>query len=243
MKLFAGSLLIIIFSVAPVFAGFELGVSGGYTLVSMKNLNSNIDTVYNKAISDPTVLFASKQHVTDGLFGCLDAGYSFIPGLSAGARFEYLCTLDAQMKVNTTGFLTTTAATADISASLIPVMAGVSYTYSLPGLPLSIGAEVYAGYGFADLSINTDMETGYLAGTTVESFDGGCFVFDSAFKINYIFNQLFSAGLNIGYRTANVTKLKYTQVGINLPNYADYGKALQLDYTGMKFGAAVNFSF
>ena len=209
----------------------------------MKNLNSNIDTVYSKAISDPTVSFASTTHVSDGLFACLDTGYTFIPGLSAGARFEYLSTLTTQMKINTTGFVTTTAATAEISASLIPVMAGVSYMYTLPNLPLSIGAEVYAGYGFANLSVNTDMQTGYLAATTVESFDGGCFVFDSTFKINYIFSQLFSAGLNIGYRTANVTKLKYTQVGITLPNYSDYGKNLQLDYSGLKFGAAVNFSF
>ena len=244
MKKITFCFVIILACAAPVFAGFNIETAAGYNYVSMSNLNRNIDAAFEQAKADPDVLYASKQHVTDGWFVGIDGDYTFFPGLSAGPRVEYVGTFGAQITMRTTGFpITITAATADLFAALIPVMAGVSYLYSVPGLPLSFGAEIYLGYGFASLAVNTTMENGFLAATTVESFEGSCFALESSFKISYSFNSTFSAGINAGYRSANVTKLKYTKVGLTLPNVSNFSENLQLDFSGMKLAAAANFSF
>jgi hypothetical protein len=129
-----------------------------------------------------------------------------------------------------------------VTASIFPVMAGISYMYTVPWFPLSIGAEVYGGFGFAGLNIETTMQY-FFAATTVESFGGSCFVLDSALKLSYAFNTLFSAGLNMGYFAATASKLKNDKIGLTMPNLTDYSKDLELDFSGMKYEVSLNFSF
>jgi|GEM_PF-2091726 hypothetical protein len=249
-KILACSIIILFLVVAmaaSVFADpdFNVETFGGYAIVNMSSLNNNIDLIHKNAIADSSVSYVSaQQYVENGWFIGIDGGYCLLPGLSIGPRVEYLSTFPAQMIIDSTKLYgtTTTRATADITATLIPIEAGITYLYQIPGTKLSISAEVYGGYGFGSLTIDTLMETGYVSANTDETFKGNCFVFDSGLKLAYSFNSLFSTGLNIGYKSANVTKLQYTDVGLSLPSNSDYGRDLKLDFSGLNFKISLDFS-
>lgn len=145
---------------------------------------------------------------------------------------------------------------------MIPVMLGGSYDLKIPNTPVSVGAGIYAGWGFASGSfIGNTEETITIMGITTKTdyksdaaFAGGCFTADINAFSEYKISDMISAGLNIGYRIANVTEMKYTKVPDGSPyetgdvvEYWESGwtetKPLPFDFGGLIITAKASFYF
>jgi hypothetical protein len=234
--------IIALFSMPPAFAEFNIRTISGYTHISLENINNYINRAYNAAKAD-NITDLSKQGMGNAWFVGLDGGYTIIPGLSIGPRVEYIGAFPGHMQ-GVSNSLSTTASV-DFSAALIPIMGGVSYTLKMPDSPFSFGAEAYAGYGFADFSMDGTASNGYAGATSSEPFDGGCLVIDSDLKFAYEFTNIFSACLNIGYRAANAPKITYKRIGftIPVPYFSDIDKDMHLDFSGFASSLSLAFSF
>jgi len=134
--------------------------------------------------------------------------------------------------------------------SLIPIMLGISYDASFPMVPISVKGGIYGGYGIAtaysDLSAS---EAGISAPAENETMSGSGFVGEILLSGDYSFAPFFSLGLNVGYRIANISQMKYTA---DVPDLSitknsvvkDINQnTLPFDYSGLMVGLALNFGF
>jgi tetratricopeptide (TPR) repeat protein len=109
----------------------NISVFGGFTTVAMGKFNDMINNFTGTGI-------------TKGLMGPAfnigaGAGFAVIPGLYIGPRFEYI----GASAVTTGG---TDSLLYEIS--LVPLLAGATYTLSLEGAPVDLSGLLYLGYGF-----------------------------------------------------------------------------------------------
>jgi hypothetical protein len=249
MRKIAVSVLCFLFSV-PVFAGIVVKPFGGYTTVSMAHVNSVLDGLYDSPTFDG--LKKSRISFRDAYLAGLDLGYSFIPGLDVCLRGEYIGAYSELKGKNPSpppdDFIYS------FPADIIPVLAGVSYSYNFSGSPFSIGAEAYAGYGFAHLALTQteDAFDGvYSVKYTAPTYGGG-FVLDSAIKFGYAISSMINLNLTAGYRQAKVSyvkSLKDTTSGSMFSFTKDEvikgpdDKDLNLDFGGLILNIALGLNF
>jgi hypothetical protein len=77
---------------------------------------------------------------------------------------------------------------------------------------------------------------------------GGCFVIDSSLRASYAISSSISAGLNVGYRQAKVTKLTFAKDIDSTDKKGDTvkedeNKDYHLDFSGMTAGASFIYNF
>ncbi len=188
----------------PSFADFfNINLSGGYTTLTMAKANTFIQST-----ADSFVLNPSATKLGNGFYGALDLNFAILPVLMFGPRVEYIYAPEA--KASGTGSETlpvlgtvSGTITDTFGASLIPIMLGISYKLSLPGLPLSLKAGVYGGYGLAYAYQNINMS---VTGVTIPGVDipftGSGFVGEALLSVDFSVAPFTSFGLNFGYRTA-----------------------------------------
>jgi hypothetical protein len=138
---------------------------------------------------------------------------------------------------------------------LIPVLAGISYALEIPGSPITVSGDVFAGYSFARSVINAKY---YSALTltdedTTMNFSGSGFAMDIGATVNYQINEPMSAGLTFGYRIANIASMSLdadTKFSDGTPQltkgtiYDDSSNnAIPFDFSGFNIGVNVDMKY
>ena len=154
----------------------------------------NIFAAYTSLSLDSTAI----KNIIGGYDLGIDLGLTLLNDLplALGLRIELIGSGQGKYTGNL-GSLATTEYT--LSTSMIPVMAGASYAFDISNTPLTIAADLYAGYAFAKASIASDT-----INLKDKSFSGSGFVLDIGTTISYQINEPTSAGLILGYRVANI---------------------------------------
>src|SRR5512133_2222071 len=98
-----------------------------------------------------------------------------------------------------------------ISSSIIPIEAGVSALWELPTTPLSIKVGAYAGYGFALVSFEKDINALGTTSSFTQPYTGGSFVGELLATLNFKLSPALSLNVNSGYRVAKVLELKQSK--------------------------------
>jgi hypothetical protein len=240
--------LLSIYIALPVFAGFVITPFGGYTTVNAGKINDDLTDFYNTQVNTGA---QGKNLIksNSGYYTGLDLGYSFLPGLSAGVRLEYVGMLDSYTQGYAYDEPTYEYIGLRYQGSIVPVMAGVSYLFNIPNIPLSVGADAYAGYGFARLMKEETSTFALPDDYDYAQFSNGVFVADLAGKIGYTIAPGFILNASVGYRLANVPKFKSdkdsTVMGYAKGNVLkdSSGKDLGLDMSGLTAGGSLNIAF
>lgn len=231
----------------------------GFTTVGMAEVN---DFLFGGTIPDT----AKIQKFGGGFLAGVEAGYSFLQGLYTGVKLGIILPGDATYKDEYSynlGFYSVTNKT-DItySASLMPGMLGASYVFLIPNSPVYVGGGIHAGWGFASGSYESKNEVSQtLSGNTTTTtntnsaaFSGGCFTADISAFGEYKISDMISAGLNLGYRIANVSEMRYTKVpdgsGYETGDVVEYWKSgwtepkpMPFDFGGFIITARASFYF
>jgi len=260
MKKLLVVIVLLSFFCVSSFAVINIGVSGGYASVAMTEVNKELDD-----FADSMKLMGFTPSVTKlghGLYANLDLSLGVIPFVNFGVRTGILYCF--QGKISIDGDLSSIPwlpplGTGTISytydALLIPVMGGLGLNVGLPGMPFSINAGVYAGYGFSIVSEGGNIKTATLNIPFNPVYNGGGFVMDAGIGFSFSILPLISATLNIAYKLAKIPEVKATSdVSVGAPlnitiikkddalKGAD-GNSLPIDYSGINVGVGINIGF
>jgi hypothetical protein len=186
----------------------------------------------NNSLSSSTAGSSSTKITTAYVLG-VDAGFFLFSGvpLALGPRLEYIAV--SQGKLEYPGSILT------MDASLIPILAGASYEFRVPSLPIVLIGDLYLGYGIGKLT------TGDPSGNF--TYSGGAFVLDPGLRCNYRISDDISAGLSAGYRLAKITRLSFdrdtdtNKKGDILKN--SDGSNLTVDLSGLNAGFNISMKF
>jgi hypothetical protein len=199
----------------------------GYTTLSLNNANIN--------------------SISGGYVVGVDLGLTLIKDLplSLGLRFELI----GSGQGNYTGELgNLVSASYTIKDTLIPVMAGASYSFAIPESPVEISADVFAGYSFAKATITDNLTPGF----EDQAFSGSCFTLDIGTTISYQISEPVSAGLTLGYRLANVASMSADKnVDLNFVTHMNKGdllkdsggSAVPFNFSGFNIGLKVDMKY
>ncbi|MCX8094205.1 MAG: hypothetical protein N3E50_08595, partial [Candidatus Goldbacteria bacterium] len=246
------------FICASSFAVVNIGISGGYASVAMTEVNKTLEDLSNNM--QLIGLSPSLTKLGHGLYANLDLNFGVIPFLNFGLRTGILYCL--QGKISLTGNLSVlnpALGTGTISRTydslLIPVMGGLGLSVGLPGMPFSINASAYAGYGFSIVSEGGKISSGSINIPFNPIYNGGGFVMDAGIGFGFSLLPFISATLNIAYKLAKIPEVKATSdVGLGAPLNViiihkdevlkgSNGKALPIDYSGINIGLGINIGF
>ncbi len=260
MRKLALAFLILAFIWTSSFAVVNIGVSGGYASVAMTEVNKTLDDFSTdlKAYGlSPTL-----TKLGHGLYANLDLNLGLIPFLNMGVRTGILYCL--QGKISVSGDLSAinpSLGTGTVSYTydglLIPVMGGLGLSVGLPGIPFSINAGVYAGYGFSIVSegVNLKIDSPSLTLTYNPVYNGGGFVMDAGIGFSFSMLPFISATLNVAYKIAKIPEVKATSdVTLGAPFNTTIvrkdeilkdndGNTLPIDYSGINVGVGINIGF
>jgi len=192
----------------------------------------------------------------------VEAGYSFLQGLYTGIKLGIILPASGKYTDEYSSSFMSFKTENQYSALFMPVMLGGSYEFKIPNTPVSAGAGIYAGWGFASGSfIGNSEQTVTIMGITTKTsssndaaFSGGCFTADLSAFGEYKISDMISAGLNLGYRIANVSEMKYTKVpdgsGYETGDTVEYWKSgwtepkpMPFDFGGFIITARASFYF
>jgi len=227
----------------------------GFTTVGMATVN---DFLFGGTMPDT----AEIQKFGAGFTAGVEAGYSFLQGLYTGLKLGIVLPANAKYTDENSSPLLSYKTENQYSASIIPVMLGGSYEFKISNTPVSAGAGVYAGWGFASGSfiLKSEQTITFMGSSTTTSsgsdaaFSGGCFTADISAFGEYKISDMISAGLNLGYRIANVSEMKYTKVpdgsGYETGDTVEYWKSgwtepkpMPFDFGGFIITARASFYF
>lgn len=236
--------LLAVSSATALFAtGYYTELLGGYTTVSMAQVNSDIIT----KTTGPNI---SNTQLGNAWYTGVDAMYIAPEGLGFHFRIEYVGVVPGEITdYNTTANYT--YQDYQVTPSMLPIMLGLSYTFHGKGNPFTLTAGIYGG--IADAFVDYYQHTIDL--TTFEDsydalYEGWGFCGEAVVNANYWFTKNFSFGIDIGYRYANISSLTtdstvYDSYGAfvmdaNTPLQGVNGN-VNADFTGLIAG--INFTY
>jgi hypothetical protein len=156
----------------------KLNVDGGYTTVTMKDLNDSLG--------------AGSTGLNNGWYVGGEATLGLIPFLEIGPRVEYLQTNTGSFGGNS------------VVGSLTSGMLGVNTHFDLPLTGLGFGAGAFGGYGYATANVTPASGSSFNGAL----YQGGGFVAEIEARLSYSILPLTSLFLNGAFRFANVGTLK-----------------------------------
>lgn len=260
MKKLVAIVVLLSFFCVSSFAVVNIGVSGGYASVAMTEMNNKLDdddivtNVKNLGFS-PSI-----TKLGHGLYGNLDLSLGVIPFVNFGLRGGILYCFQGKVSIEgDLSVLHSSLGTGTLSytydALLVPVMGGLGLSVGLPGLPFSINAGVYAGYGFSIVSKGGNIKTALFDITFNPVYNGGGFVMDAGIGFSFSMLPFISATLNIAYKIAKIPEVKATSdvvlgapLNMTIIKKDDMLKdkddnAIPLDYSGINLGVGINIGF
>jgi len=261
-KLLTAVVLLFSFSVSS-FALVNIGVSGGYASVAMTDLNNYLDDDY-KDFKDAG-FNPSLTKMGSGLYANIDLNFGVIPFLNLGIRsgilycFQGKLTGDINLGLFNPSLSSYSGSLSEsFDALLIPVMGGVGVNIGLPGMPFSINAGIYAGYGFSTVSQNVNVKTNIIPLDISFNpvYTGGGFVMDAGIGLDFSILPFISATFNIAYKLAKIPEVKASSdVVINESGLSETvvkkddvlknenNNTVSIDYSGINIGVGINFGF
>lgn len=226
MKKFVISLMIFLIS-ATLLGAAEKGTISirpwiGGTSISMSKFNKYLDSTG----------FQNKKTNSAFILG-IDGAYTITDNVSIGPRIEYINVDQANYKDTSLNCLYM------YNFSLVPVMFGLNYTKNIND-ELNFLSSLYIGYGFARLEeIIQDIDMQY--DSVGETLEGFCSIIEMNIGGEYIVSELLSFGFNLGYRIAEVKKIKYTDSWNFLVD--DNGSEIELDFSGFVVAFNLDYQF
>jgi hypothetical protein len=176
---------------------------------------------------------------------------SIIPGFSAGARVEYI--MADRSGVDWTNLSATPSDNWKLlwDASILPVMAGASYSYEFPKSPLSMGLSAFGGWGFGAISKTLERYDGNYREWV--NYAGGAPVAELSADVSYKIDGV-KVSFQAGYRVAEIQKMRNTDYTEPYYHYwpangagaefTDYNGATQrnFDFSGLIANIKIGFS-
>lgn len=213
-----------------------------YNMLNMAQLNSQL----NRGIEVTTM--------DTGISAMVDANLIVTPSIMIGARTGYLYCLPGNSTLDYLLFKQKTT----VNASLVPVELGFSINFELPEMPISLLAGIYAGYGFASASVQTEIVPiiGPTA-TILQPYAGRGYVGEAIVSLDVKLNPVMSINVNGGYRVAKIAKVEQTKevafngipfvaipVGSEGEVYKDSDdKEMMFDFSGLNIGVGISLCF
>jgi|DewCreStandDraft_4_1066084.scaffolds.fasta_scaffold23160_1 hypothetical protein len=235
-----------------LFAGFGIGISGGWTSVAMKDVNENyFEKLVNGVESIYALLGGSATSSVNKISGGYSLGVDFLYSpfsfLSLGIRTGFI---SAGGSFKTTGSIFSASVITDgtLDTTLVPLAFGLLSEFAIPNTEIIFGTGVFAGLCFAgtQMKYNINFSTTNSYGTINAS--GTDLFIDIFGKILYKPLSFLSFGIQPGYRIANVKEMKVTESNVTNVNKGDIIKdsennPIEFDYSGFSIQALVLFSF
>jgi hypothetical protein len=226
-------MMIVILSMSVLACAMDMkpGVWVGYASVNMDDINKQVSILDTK--------------ISNGII--LGADYDFVlnENFSVGPRLSYLTTNEGKYEY------TNYYSRGDfdhykykVDASLTSIMVGGKYTKPLND-KFSVNGAVYLGLGFGKLTEEFSNDWKILnyvdSYSFKENYDGNSVVANMSVGGEFKFNDKLSIGANLGYDAANITEIKDSHGRKVLKYNSDNN--LELDFSGVRLTAGVNFKF
>ncbi|HDS05442.1 MAG TPA: hypothetical protein ENN95_00200, partial [Deltaproteobacteria bacterium] len=214
MRRLTAIVLVIALFTSPAFALFKIELSGGYAMVAMEDVNTEIND-WSKNLEAPG-LTVTKANINHAFYANLDIAFGLLPVLHVGPRVGLMFPEHGKITASGDYDFFGTPVTGKIEQSmesmLVPIMGGLSANIGLPGVPISFNIWTYAGYGLGFVS-STNKYTVELMGITstntmIIPYEGGCFALDAGAGVQFGIIPLVNAVINVGYRMAKVAEMK-----------------------------------
>lgn len=221
---------------ASALALMDLSAFGGYTTLSMGDINNSLDQVKTNNSS------VTETKIQNGFYVGADGGFTIFPFVKIGPRVEYVQANPGSLDL---GSVTNT-----LNANLLMGEVGITVDSSIPLAGLSVIGGIWGGYGEANGALTSAGQGAANDGTT--NGDAGGFVGEVAAQLRYKIVAGLSIGLDLGYRMADIANVDQTSTTI--PNSAlNNGKPLipqangttadSFDFSGVNIGGAISFDF
>ncbi len=200
-------------------AEFNIGIWGGWTSVTMKDVNENyfenlvnlVEGIYALLGGSAT---SSVNKMGGGYILGVDFMYSPFSFLSLGIRTGFL---SAGGSFKTTGKIFSTDVITDgyLNASLIPLSAGLVSHFLIPKTSIIFGTGVFAGLGFAGTEMKYNINYTYSNNSGIIKTSGTDLFADIFCRILYKSLSFLSFGLQAGYRICNIKEMKVTETNVS----------------------------
>ncbi len=264
-KILASAVFCALFAVQS-FALINVGVNGGYALVTMQETNDYINSMTLTIENDNIGSTNTKKYFKDGLYANLDISVGLLDILYVGPRVGLLyCfpgstttegTLTVDLPFFTSPYIFSGSGkyTYTLDSLLIPLMAGFTSKMTVPGIDVAITLGGYAGYGIALVAETYKVEvTGSDPVSITVPYQGGNFVADGFLSLDFSVAPLTTFFISAGYKLARIPTVKtpgsYLSAGLGIDLPKDYalkdfaGKDVFIDYSGYNFGAGITVGF
>jgi len=235
----------------PLYASLlHVGVNAGYAYASMEDLNNSWEDAKEAAKNDGRdATISSFGHA---IFVNADLDIGLVPIISFGPRvgFQYVLPVTYEESV----YIDPVTATVkeEFNAMLVPVLFGAAANIGLPGMPFSLTAAIYGGYGFGFASRGVELPSGTPYLTKYSTlYQGGGFMADAAAAVEFAVLPFITLSVNLGYRWADISEMKavdkidipgvITVDAGELPKIGD--KPVSYNFSGINAGLGLNIRF
>lgn len=218
------------------YESMRLGFSASYGIAALEQVNEGLNDGTSVTVMGPSVA------------GMLNLDMVVSPFLFAGVRTGYVYCMPGSAK-----YLLETIEVTE-NASLIPLEAGVTANIEIPGVPVSLMAGVFAGYGYAMSSVKTEVEL--TDSVFTQPYTGGGFVGEAVATVNFKVSSSLSVNINGSYRLAKIAQMtqseevEYTILGVPATAGAkgdilkdSGGDDLAFDFSGFNIGLGFSIGF
>jgi hypothetical protein len=226
--------------------GYYTELIGGYTSVSMSNVNSDLIT-YDSGLD------IYSTHLGNAWFAGVDAMYIAPEGFGLHFRMELIGMAPGEITYNytTSGY---NYQNYQVTPYMVPLMLGLSYTFHGKGNPFTLTAGVYGGLadGYVDYYQHT-LDTTNFDSSYEALFEGWGFCGEGVVDADLWFTNNFSLGLNLGYRFANISQLTSVSTVYDSNGYfvgeagsplvGVSGNKVAADFSGMMLGINLTYHF
>jgi len=228
----------------------------------MQETNDYINSLTYNIVTSGINVTTDKKMFKDAIFADLDLSVGLTDLFYVGPRFgiEYCfpasCQMDGTfnttimgMTLNYSGRYTDT-----LDAVLIPLEAGLTSKFTLPGLDFEIKLGAYAGYGLAIVGETRKVEiSGGDSYIVPIPYYGGNFMADGFASLDFAIAPFMTIELSGGYRLARIPQVKASAsaansyLGMNIakdmPLTDLAGKDIFVDFSGYNVGLGLNIGF
>jgi hypothetical protein len=252
-------LIVLILMITPAIALFSETInfdfSLGYATTSISGIDNALQNIPDAPVTIPTP--------NSGYYFAFDANYVLQNGFMIGPRIEFINTVMnnwGPFTVSTPipgGDYSVATYSYKYSASLMPMLLGVSYKSAFERTPFFVKGGVYLGYAPGSAYNNITRPGPYMPISPIPpgsinidtiSMSGSGFVGEVLLSFNCAF-----FGLNIGYRKIYIPQMTYSNTvsDSNLGIYVNKGavvkdlnnKTMGFDFSGFIFGYSINIGF
>jgi len=204
----------------------------GYSYSSLSRQNSKLLQNYNNSDTRDSL-----TRLGGGITAGLDGAYWYYAWWGIGGRTSYTELFEGSESGTALGFPVSTK----IGGSLFQFLAGVPLLFEFFDGKMSLGAGIYAGWGYADII------TKVTVGSTAGMFEAGAntFVFETPLRVTWHISSSFLLDLDLSWKSANSGNLSVNKATGSAATAFTIGQKLgyAADFSGVMAGLGFNWRF